>query len=188
MVFSVISECSGRSLGPAAALARPGNYGAVLGIRESSPLRCMNDAPGSIEGTVVIGPRSVLTDQVPSPLSPTGKGFGCSMIGRHPLHLGFKRARGYLPPSIKERVTGATWHSAMGKGWVDQDWWDLATRYEQICRYVGRARLAHWVSIDDDPAGWPAEAMNHLVCCDGHFGLAQPGRVALLRKHLSGTN
>ena len=51
-------------------------------------------------------------------------------------HLGFSRARSYLPTPLYARVIGATWHSAMGKGWVDQNCWDAASRYEQICRYV----------------------------------------------------
>lgn len=99
-------------------------------------------------------------------------------------HLGFSRARSYLPEPVKERVIGATWHSGMGKGWVDQNWWDSASRYEQICRYVSRAHLASWVSIDDDSEGWPTEALGHLVYCDGQFGLAQVGRLEDLRDHL----
>lgn len=99
-------------------------------------------------------------------------------------HLGFSRARNYLPAPLKARVIGATWHSAMGKGWVDQNWWDAAARYEQICRYVNRAHLPNWVSVDDDFARWPKEALGHLVCCDGQQGLALPGRVGDLRSRL----
>lgn len=98
-------------------------------------------------------------------------------------HLGFSRARSYLPDPIKERVIGATWHSEMGKGWVDQNWWDTASRYEQICRYANRAHLPSWVSIDDDSEGWPTDALGYLVCCDGQLGLAQAGRIDDLRGH-----
>ena len=34
-----------------------------------------------------------------------------------------------------------------------QNWWDQATRYQQIRRYVDRARLVDWIAIDDNPAG-----------------------------------
>lgn len=99
-------------------------------------------------------------------------------------HLGFSRARSYLPASLKARVIGATWHSSMGKGWFYQTWWDKASRYEQICRYVSRAHLVSWVSIDDDAEHWPVEAQGNLVRCDGQLGLAQPGRLEELRSRL----
>lgn len=99
-------------------------------------------------------------------------------------HMGFSRARSYLPASLKARVIGATWHSSMGKDWLDQTWWDKASRYEQICRYVNRAHLPNWVSIDDDAEGWPMEALEHLVRCNGQLGLAQPGRLEELRIRL----
>lgn len=101
-------------------------------------------------------------------------------------HLGFRRARGYLPEAIQSRVTGATWHSEMARGWADQNWWDSATRYEQICRHVARARLPNWISLDDDPEGWPSEALGQLVLCEGQLGLTQPGCLELLRRRLSG--
>jgi hypothetical protein len=101
-------------------------------------------------------------------------------------HLGFKRARGYLPEAIQRRVIGATWHSEMARDWADQNWWDTATRYEQICRYVALARLPDWLSVDDDSAGWPDGALNHLVLCDGASGLANPLSGALLRARLGG--
>ncbi len=103
-------------------------------------------------------------------------------------HMGFSRARSYLPTPLKTRVIGATWHSSMGKGWLDQNWWDRASRYEQICRYVDRAHLQAWVSVDDDSERWPQEALGHLVCCDGQLGLSQPGRVEDVRSHLKQPN
>lgn len=99
-------------------------------------------------------------------------------------HLGFSRARSYLPAPLKTRVIGATWHSSIGKGWLDQNWWDMASRYEQICRYVDRAHLTNWVSVDDDSDRWPEAKLGYLVCCDGQHGLAQPGRIDELRNHL----
>lgn len=99
-------------------------------------------------------------------------------------HLGFSRARSYLPSPLSARVIGATWHSSMGKGWFNQSWWEAASRYEQICRYVSRAQLSNWVSIDDDNERWPEEALGRLVCCDSQLGLAQPGRIEDLRSRL----
>ena len=35
-------------------------------------------------------------------------------------HLGIKRASGFLPSALAERVTGSIWQSSMAKGWVDE--------------------------------------------------------------------
>lgn len=55
-------------------------------------------------------------------------------------NLGFHRARSVLPAELQSRVIGATWHSAMGKGWPDFIPWDAQTRYEQIQAYLSRLR------------------------------------------------
>lgn len=101
-------------------------------------------------------------------------------------HLGYQRARSYLPDVIQDRVIGATWHSSMARNWAVQSWWDNASRYEQICRYAARANLTDWLAIDDDVSGWPAEAWSRLVPCDGKLGLSQPGCADLLQARLSG--
>lgn len=89
---------------------------------------------------------------------------------------------------LRERVIGATWHSAMAAplaGFRMQlAWWDLATRYQQIKRYAGRAGLADWVAIDDQPEGWTAEDEDKLVRTDGSTGLSDPGALALLMARL----
>ncbi|WP_122553115.1 HAD domain-containing protein, partial [Pseudomonas viridiflava] len=68
-------------------------------------------------------------------------------------NLSFKRALGFLPSALGNRVTGATWHSSMAREWTDESKWDGRTRYDQISRYAARAQVAHWVSLDDDPEG-----------------------------------
>jgi len=101
--------------------------------------------------------------------------------------LGFQRAKKYLSPALQARVIGATWHSGM-----DQDryynvciygdsyrpkwetWWDLASRYQQIARYVERARVQEWVAIDDDDEGWPDEMRDRLVHTNEQQGLGDP--------------
>lgn len=100
-------------------------------------------------------------------------------------HLGFQRACSYLPEAVQGRVIGATWHSAFARNWVDQNWWDAASRYEQICRYVARASLTDWIAIDDDTVDWPPETLSRLVPCDGMLGLSQPGCAELLHARLS---
>lgn len=98
--------------------------------------------------------------------------------------LRFTRARDHLPAELRARVIGATWHSGMA---TDQEfrplgretWWDSATRYQQIRRYVVRAHLTDWIAVDDDAEGWADADLDHLVRTDGAHGLSDPA--ALLR-------
>ncbi len=86
--------------------------------------------------------------------------------------LGFRAAKKRLPESVQARVIGATWHSGEAKGWPDQIEWDVLSRYEQVMRYCGRARLSDWIALDDDIAGWPDDQQHRLLRCDPNTGLA----------------
>jgi len=104
--------------------------------------------------------------------------------------IGFSRAKGYLPEDLRKRVIGATWHSGMGKsefgGWshAASTWWDDASRYQQICRYVERARLDDWIAIDDDDEGWAKSAGHRLIRTDPDKGIADPEALALLHERI----
>ena len=92
--------------------------------------------------------------------------------------LRFSRARNYLPEALQARVIGATWHSAMSfhpeaHHKIHRTWWDEATRYQQIKRFVERARLSCWVAIDDHPEGWGDEDRAHLIRTSGVTGLSE---------------
>jgi hypothetical protein len=106
-------------------------------------------------------------------------------------HLGFTKAKNRLPQSLAKRVIGATWHSAMLQtdedGYLaNQSWYDQATRYGQIARYVSRAKLSHeqWLAIDDDVAGWPEALRDRLIATDGETGLSPPNKIAALQQKL----
>ena len=102
--------------------------------------------------------------------------------------LSYTRARRWLPSGLRERVIGATWHSAMSykrDGFRSlTTWWDEATRNEQIKRYVTRAGLTQWLVVDDQPDGWAEEDRDHLVQTHGETGLSDPAALALLVKGL----
>jgi hypothetical protein len=92
--------------------------------------------------------------------------------------LRFSRAKKYLPQSIQQKVIGATWHSAMAKHpdaehRLRRTWWDDATRYEQIKRYVDRAKIKNWLAIDDHPTGWQPHDAEHLICTNSEIGITE---------------
>ena len=99
-------------------------------------------------------------------------------------HLGYKRALGYLPLELRERVIGSTWHSSMAKGWADENQWDGRTRYDQICRYAARSQLRHWVALDDDVQGWAEGVAQHLIACEPDLGLSSAQTQAELQNSL----
>lgn len=94
--------------------------------------------------------------------------------------LGFSRARDYLPESLRERVIGGTFHSAMKRidegQWAayysNRTWWDSATRYQQIKRWATLANIDEWLAIDDDVEGWPETEWGRLIQTDPDTGLA----------------
>ena len=106
--------------------------------------------------------------------------------------LRFSRARSFLPERLQTRVVGATWHSEMR---FSEDlrplgrttWWDQASRYEQIKRYVDRAGLSTWLAIDDQPDEWSQEDLHHLLRTDSMKGLSDPGVRSLLENWLAAT-
>ena len=101
-------------------------------------------------------------------------------------HLGYHAARKALPRDLRERVIGATWHSAMGKGWPDFIVWDQQSRYEQIAAYLARrAGFLRWLAIDDDDRGWPDSAREKLVLTNSWRGLSDGKVVEELSQKLS---
>lgn len=104
--------------------------------------------------------------------------------------LGYGRARKALPEPLRDRVVGATWHSSMGKSHFSgsrlaSTWWDEATRYEQIARYVERAHLKNWVAIDDHGEFWAKEHVENLILTDSSQGISSPHAQALLQARLA---
>lgn len=89
--------------------------------------------------------------------------------------FGFSRARRYLPEALRARAIGATWHSGMAHDEESrQNWWDQATRYQQVRRYVDRAQLVDWIAIDDNPEGWGSVDQDRLILTDSTHGLSDP--------------
>ena len=75
-----------------------------------------------------------------------------------------------LPPGLRNRVIGATWHSAM----PEQAFKDKP-RGTQVLEDVGRRRPAHWLALDDTDEGWPLEARDHVLITDEQLGISASG-------------
>ena len=93
--------------------------------------------------------------------------------------LSYDDARGWLPPSLRVRVVGATWHSHM-----QQDRWHVMTRFEQVWSDVCRNRHTRWLAVDNDDEGWPARYRDRLVHTADEVGLADAGAQHELRVKL----
>lgn len=103
-------------------------------------------------------------------------------------NLGFHRARSVLPAELQSRVIGATWHSAMSRGWPDFIPWDVQTRHEQIQAYLSRLTApASWIAIDDDDRGWADADRERLILTDPDHGLSDPAVAAELNHKLEVT-
>lgn len=104
--------------------------------------------------------------------------------------FGFSRAKKFLPAALQQRVIGGTWHSAMARSEFGgfrkpNTWWDSATRYEQIIRYVRRARLEHWLAVDDNDEGWAEKDADRLILTDPNKGVSDPHVLSLLHGKLA---
>ncbi|WP_052024314.1 HAD domain-containing protein [Acidovorax sp. CF316] len=82
--------------------------------------------------------------------------------------LRYSRAVSKLPPSLKARVVGATFHTRMNR-----NLFDCLTRAHQVLDDVDRRQPGAWVAVDD-ALGWPKESLPHFVACDPVAGIADP--------------
>lgn len=100
-------------------------------------------------------------------------------------NLGYDKAKKRLPLQLQNRVIGSTWHSSMAHEMASVLWWDQASRHDQIVRYASRARLQHWVALDDDAVGWANSYSDRLVLTTPSVGISHPDALAKLRQRFA---
>lgn len=106
--------------------------------------------------------------------------------------LGYDRTRAHLPPALRERVVGATFHRREhGATRNLRDLWGQSARGVQIARDIERRRPLRWFAIDDAVEEFLPWQREWLVPCESATGLAAPDaqlrlRETLLRVHHSG--
>lgn len=93
--------------------------------------------------------------------------------------LGFSKTLKKMPPRLRSRVKGATWHSSMKKSNGQPysratDPFNGMPRWKQIQWYVNRHAVQQWIAIDDLHSNteiWLDDLRDHLVLTEGAKGL-----------------
>ena len=75
-----------------------------------------------------------------------------------------------LPPSLRARVIGATFHSRH----MNDDEFMYLHRGQQVFKDVQRRRPRDWLALDDDAEGWPAEHAARYIKTNMYEGLSDP--------------
>lgn len=94
--------------------------------------------------------------------------------------FGYAGAARRLPPGLRSRVVGATFHTSM-----DEPAFLAKSRGLQITEDVARRRPSDWIAIDDDAEGWPDDSIAHLVRSDPDAGLVHPDVLSRLATGLA---
>ena len=95
--------------------------------------------------------------------------------------LDFERAKGYLTPTLQQRVIGATYHRRL---MLSREF-DDTPRYAQILQDVERRRPHRWLAIDEDfGESVPQWAWAHFVQTSYTLGLGCPSAVEVMKRRL----
>jgi hypothetical protein len=95
-------------------------------------------------------------------------------------HYGSRKAAKELPAGLRSRVVGTTYDSQ-----VPGDLFHFLSRGEQVTTDVLRRNPASWLALDDDPRGWRAWALPHLLLTDPYEGISPPHLQVDLRRQLA---
>ena len=93
----------------------------------------------------------------------------------------FEFAKWHLPPILKERVIGATFHH----GVMIASEFDQLYRGQQVWRDVVRRKALRWFALDNDDVGWPKHCRDNLILTDDRTGLSDPGVQQQIRVRLT---
>lgn len=85
-----------------------------------------------------------------------------------------------LSESLRARVIGATFHSAMNESKFTD-----APRGMQVWSDVLRRQPRDWIALDDDYLHWPAWCLDKYVRTHEHEGISDPAVEAEFRKKLA---
>jgi hypothetical protein len=118
---------------------------------------------------------AALLDELLLPFQDLAVVLSTSWVRKYGCHQSAK----YLPPGLRRRVIGATFHSRM-----DRNEFLSLPRGRQVFEDSLRRRPADWFAIDDVDEGWPAERRTRVVLTDGALGISSPEAVHCIRANL----
>ena len=99
--------------------------------------------------------------------------------------LGYDRTREYLPPVLRGRVVGATFHRREHGATRDmRELWAESARGVQIALDIERRGPARWFAIDDATDEFLPWQREWLVACEGSMGLGACDAQQQLREML----
>jgi hypothetical protein len=84
-----------------------------------------------------------------------------------------------LPPGLRSRVIGATFHSDMNEAAFANKARGIQV-FEDVCRRCPRA----WLALDDDDFNWPSWCRENLVHTHDELGIGEPTVLAELKAKL----
>jgi hypothetical protein len=89
------------------------------------------------------------------------------------IRPGYGRTLKRLPEELRHRYIGGTFHRAVyAQDPRAVEAFRSKPRGVQVCEDVRRRKPHQWLALDDDVVGWPAEALQNLIACDGNTGLS----------------
>ncbi|RDJ98531.1 HAD domain-containing protein [Paraburkholderia lacunae] len=96
------------------------------------------------------------------------------------VYKGVARVARKLPPELRARVVGATYHRSM-----DPESFRQTLRGMQIWADVLRRQPVDWIALDDDYLDWPSWCGDKLVRTHEVLGISAPVVLAELRAKLA---
>lgn len=91
------------------------------------------------------------------------------------IQPGYGKTLKRLPPTLRSRFIGGTYHRrAHGADPLTLAAFRSTPRGMQVLADAKRRKPRHWLALDDDVEGWPEEAQENLIACDGALGLSSP--------------
>lgn len=96
------------------------------------------------------------------------------------LRYGYTRTAKRLPVGLRERVVGATFHTAMS-----QDTFRQLVRGRQVWADVARRLPRGWLALDDSYQDWPEWCLENLVRSDEVLGISNAAVQDELRQKLA---
>ncbi len=87
-----------------------------------------------------------------------------------------------LPPGLRQRVIGATYHTQM-----DEQAFAAQPRGRQVVNDVLRRKPREWLALDDAYEDWPEPYLRNYVRTHEHLGISDPLVLAELERKLEET-